>query len=107
MIPNFPILIRVFGNMVVNTVYVEILADIKFGNLAPNWAFKIIGGILIWRSAKPSWQKSLGANYLAEFNLQIQASIAKPPNLISHQYFHLYGILWCLHTVTSQTKISS
>ena len=30
--------------------------------------------------------------YLAESNLAIPASIAKPPILIPLQYFHLYGI---------------
>ena len=29
------------------TVYVEILAGIKFGDMAPNWSFKSISGILI------------------------------------------------------------
>ena len=28
---------------------------------------------------------------LVELNLAVQTSIAKPPNLIHHQYFHLYG----------------
>ena len=59
---------------------------IKFGDLAPNWAFKNIGGIKIFGGGPKLYNATAG------LNLAIQASIAKTPNLIRLRCFHLYGI---------------
>ena len=69
-----------------------ILVGIKFGDLAQNRAFTNIGDNLIWRSAQPNLQRLRGVKIFAEVNLAVQASIAKPPNLIHRQYFHVYGM---------------
>ena len=53
------------------TVQVVILAGIKFGDLAPNIH-----------------------EYWRNLNLAVEALIAKLPNLIHRQYFHLYGIVF-------------
>ena len=62
------------------------LVGIKFDDLAPNWAFKNIGGFLIWRYvpylSSPVHQVK---KILPELNLAVQASTAKMPSLISLQ----------------------
>ena len=57
-----------------HTVYVVILADIKFGDLAPNRVFTNIDEILIWRSAQPNLQNRQVLKILAELNLAVQSS---------------------------------
>ena len=71
----------------------------KLDSSAPNWAFKNIGGIKIWRWAQPSCPKLPHANYRGELNLAVQASTIKPANLNPHQYFWLYGTI---HLILSQ-----
>ena len=65
-----------------------ILADIKLDDLAPNRAFKNIGGILIWRLDQPNLQKSPGIKYWRNLIWRFKP---RPPNLLHRQYFHLHG----------------
>ena len=52
--------IKLHVRYIIDTVYVVILANTKFGDLAPNWAIINIGEILIWQSAQPNLHKSPG-----------------------------------------------